>query len=107
MVPAHRLFYEERYGPIPEGHQLDHLCRQPACVNPAHLEPVTQTENIRRGAGTKLTIDEARAIRASAERQQTLADRYGISQPHVSCIKRGGAWAEADEADEEALGAAA
>ena len=46
---AHRAVYEHLVGPIPEGFQLDHLCRVRECVNPAHLEPVTQQENIRRG----------------------------------------------------------
>lgn len=49
LVPAHRFAYELLTGPIPEGLQLDHLCRVPACVNPDHLEPVTQRENILRG----------------------------------------------------------
>jgi hypothetical protein len=47
--PAHRVSYELFVGPIPEGLTLDHLCRNPACVNPEHLEPVTQRENTRRG----------------------------------------------------------
>lgn len=46
---AHRVAYELLVGPIPEGMTLDHLCRKPACVNPDHLEPVTQHENILRG----------------------------------------------------------
>ena len=45
---AHRFFYEHHVGPIPAGLQLDHLCRNTRCVNPAHLEAVTQEENIRR-----------------------------------------------------------
>lgn len=45
---AHRVVYEFLVGPIPEGLQLDHLCRNRKCVNPAHLEPVTAKENTRR-----------------------------------------------------------
>jgi hypothetical protein len=42
---AHRWAYEQFVGPIPEGMPLDHLCRNRSCVNPDHLEPVTQREN--------------------------------------------------------------
>lgn len=48
---AHRLAYEMLIGPIPLSLVLDHLCRNPSCVNPHHLEPVTNRENIRRGDG--------------------------------------------------------
>ncbi len=47
-VKAHRLSYELLVKPIPEGLTIDHLCRNKSCVNPAHLEPVTIQENIRR-----------------------------------------------------------
>jgi hypothetical protein len=46
---AHRWLYALVRGPIPEGMQLDHLCRVRHCVNPDHLEPVTMQENLRRG----------------------------------------------------------
>lgn len=51
MVRAHRMVYEDIIGPIPPGLVLDHLCRNPSCVNPTHLEPVTDRENIMRGIG--------------------------------------------------------
>ena len=50
MVNAHRMSWELYRGPIPAGLTIDHLCRNTSCVNPDHLEPVTQRENSRRGA---------------------------------------------------------
>jgi hypothetical protein len=49
VVSSHRLSYELCLGPIPPGLHLDHLCRTPLCVNPLHLDPVTNAENTRRG----------------------------------------------------------
>ncbi len=52
---AHRVGYELYVGPIPPGLDLDHLCRNPSCVNPRHLEPVTHKENVLRGIGPAAT----------------------------------------------------
>ena len=49
LIGAHRASYENAKGPIPNGLDLDHLCCNPRCVNPDHLEPVTRGENTRRG----------------------------------------------------------
>ena len=46
---AHRLAYTVNKGPIPKGLTIDHLCRTRSCINPHHLDPVTQLENVRRG----------------------------------------------------------
>jgi hypothetical protein len=50
-VGAHRFAYEETIGEIPPGLVIDHLCRNRQCVNPHHLEPVSQRENTLRGVG--------------------------------------------------------
>ena len=92
---AHRLYYEMYVGPIPEGKSLDHLCRNRKCVNPDHLEPVTNAENCRRGARATLsraTRDFIRNQRGKTT-QTKLAAQLGISQTAVSQIQRGARWA--------------
>jgi len=52
-ILAHRIAFSALVGPIPEGLELDHLCGERQCVNPAHLEPVTHEENMRRRSATQ------------------------------------------------------
>ena|ERR1039457_4646948 len=89
---AHRVAYRLRHGQIPEGKCLDHLCRRPSCVNPEHLEPVTQAENCRRGLRAKLTAHDVAAIRGSGDTQRALARRFGVTQGHISRVKNALSW---------------
>lgn len=55
LTAAHVFAWTEAYGPVPGGLELDHLCRNRACVRPDHLEAVTHAENVRRGALGRVT----------------------------------------------------
>jgi hypothetical protein len=57
-VALHRWVYEQACGPIPDGLEIDHLCRVRNCVNPAHLEPVTGAENKRRSREARGIYDQ-------------------------------------------------
>lgn len=77
---VHREAYEALVGPIPDGLVLDHLCRNPPCCNPAHLEPVTSRENtIARGVGG--AADQARQTHCKRGHEftpeNTQRDRHG------------------------------
>jgi hypothetical protein len=91
---AHRIVYERLRGPIPAGLELDHLCRNPLCVNPDHLEPVTHQENLRRGSRVLLTPEVVREIRASAEITSTLARRYGVAPRTINAVRKRETWKE-------------
>ncbi|TXH49109.1 MAG: hypothetical protein E6Q97_23300 [Desulfurellales bacterium] len=91
---AHRYAYREFVGPIADGLVVDHLCSEPSCVNPAHLETVPQAANVRRGRLTTLTEAQASAIRGATGTQTEIAAKFGVSQPMVSMIKSGKRWAK-------------
>ena len=74
LVASHRFAWELLVGPIPKGLQVDHLCRTPACVNPEHLEPVTQRENCLRGEAP--TVQVYRNGRCA--RGHSMADAYVV-----------------------------
>lgn len=75
---VHRLSHQWYIGPIPEGHVVDHLCRVRPCVRPAHLEAVTNEENLRRGAGYALQ----NGMRTSCINGHEYTDENTYTDPH-------------------------
>lgn len=92
-VRAHRFAYELLVGPIPEGLQLDHLCRVRHCVNPAHLEPVTNRENVLRGEG--LPAQAARKTHCPHGHPYDEANTLGRSDGSRVCRTCNRAWCAA------------
>ena len=95
---VHKKHYEDKYGPVPDGRELDHTCEVKACVNPDHLEPVPHTINVRRGARAKLTLELARQIRSLYSQGNTnqyeLAALFGVSQFTIQCVVNFRTWKE-------------
>ena len=84
VEPAHRVVYRILRGPIPEGKELDHLCRNRPCVNPDHLESVTSKQNTLRGEGA--TAKNARKTHCKHGHRFTRANTYIIpSTGHRQC----------------------
>ena len=91
---AHRYAYELYRSPIPAGMVIRHICNQPACCNPEHLQVGTQHENMqdmidagRQGWRRSLTDAQVRTIRKSSDRVTDLARRYSVSPATISKVK--------------------
>lgn len=100
---AHRWVYERLVGPIPEGLQIDHLCRNHRCCNPAHLEPVVPAVNTRRGEAAVLTECQVTAMRTAwaAQRESGVtlrafareqAPKYGVAHSTIGHVLCGRSW---------------
>lgn len=99
MKLAHRYYWEQRFGSVPEGKELHHLCQIRRCVNPDHLELLSRKQHRPLANkpkpfliwNTKLTSADVLEIRVlrGKETQSSLAKRFGVSQAHISRIQLG------------------
>lgn len=96
---AHKVYYERKYGPIPDGLKAHHKCDMRACVNPDHVNPVTNAVNTQLGRRTKLTREDADEIRKLGNPVfrkrglvRDLSIRFGVSYTVVERIIRGDTW---------------
>jgi hypothetical protein len=89
-IPAHRYMYEAVHGPIPDGLEPDHTCRNRKCIFPGHLEPVTHTENMRRSRSAKLDRDQLGRLigLGNSLSAPELSAMFGITAGHVRRLLR-------------------
>ena len=89
VIFAHRRMYEQEIGIIPHGQECDHLCRQPSCIRPSHIDLVGHRENVRRGRAQKLTWEVVCAIRAHEGSSYTAAREFAITPGYAWKIRAG------------------
>jgi hypothetical protein len=92
---AHRHYYVQAKGPIPEEYEVDHLCFVPSCVNPDHLEAVTQVENSRRRRFVRLTEDKIPTIiqiRKWGATYELIASLFGVKAVTIYAVCSGRIW---------------
>ena len=88
---AHVLYFIQAKGEVPDGLEIDHLCRVRECVNPDHLEAVTRSENMKRGSGgfkRSLTDQQIEQIKTllKSNTQPELAAMFGVSRATIARI---------------------
>lgn len=84
-VTLHRWVYEQTRGPIPDGLEVDHLCRVTNCVNPDHLEPVTGDENKRRSREARGVYDQCPN---GHFRDASITGRTGLVPKCPECLRQ-------------------
>lgn len=70
LMGAHRWIYQEVFGPIPNGFEIDHLCKVTACIRPSHLEAVTPSENVKRSSSWHHFVESASKVRECPQGHQ-------------------------------------
>jgi hypothetical protein len=94
-ILAHRAAFIQKFGPIPEGFEIDHLCHNRGCVNTLHLQLATHKQNSRRRVNSKLTMEDAEKIRQmslSGLSLQKIADSFDVSKQMIWRIVQCKCW---------------
>lgn len=94
-LKAHRVAYELKYGAIPDGLVIDHICRNRSCVNPEHLRPVTKKQNSENRS--RVNMDTASHVRGVHLNKK--AKLWGVRVKHNGVTHWGGYFKSVEEAD--------